>query len=46
MSKNTPGRKTRAELEKENKYLKAEVEYLKKLDALVQKRKVQQSKKK
>ena len=46
MSKNTPGRKTRAELEKENKYLKAEVEYLKKLDALVQKTKVRQSKKK
>lgn len=46
MSKKTPGRKTRAELEKENNYLKAEVEYLKKLDALVQKRKVQQSKKK
>lgn len=46
MSKSNPGRKTRTELEKENKYLKAEVEYLKKLDALVRKRKVQQPKKK
>lgn len=46
MSKNNPGRKTRAELEKENKYLKAEVEYLKKLDALIRKRKVRQPKKK
>ncbi len=37
MSKNTLGRKTRAELEKEYKFLKTEGEYLKKLDALVQK---------
>ena len=46
MPKNTSGRKTRTELEKEKKYLKSEVEYLKKLEALVQKRKVQQLKKK
>ena len=45
-TKKNPGRKTRAELERENEYLKAEVEYLKKLDALVQKRKVQRQKKK
>ena len=45
-NKKNPGRKTRLELERENNALKAEVEYLKKLNALVQKRKVQQSKKK
>lgn len=45
-TKKSPGRKTRAELERENEYLKAEVEYLKKLDALIQKGKVQRQKKK